>query len=142
MDSLLSLESAAVATAQPVHRLRNWCATGRLEGARQDGEWLIPLSQLLRVAELVAEREKAIADGRPIAAVVPVTSVTPDLQQEIARRLGLPETAVSTSNLALDGRDYLLAMWQADDSGHQLQPVIELVEGLGGEVLDGEGAGE
>lgn len=134
----LSLESAAIATGQPIDRLRNWCATGQLECDKRNGEWAIPLSQLLRVAELVAERDRAIADGRPVAALIPVTSVTPDLPEEIARRLGLPVNAVSTSTLALDGRDFLLALWLADGSKRELEPVVELVEGLGGEVLDGE----
>ncbi len=138
MDQYLSLEAAAVATGQPVARLRNWCATGKLECDKHDGSWLIPLSQLLRVAQLAAERSEAIARGRPVAAVVPVTSATPDLAQVIAGRLGLPANAIAMSNRALDGRDYLIAMWQADGSRRDLTPIVELVEDLGGELLDGE----
>jgi hypothetical protein len=142
MDQLLSLASAATATGQPLRRLRNWCATGKLQCEHQAGEWQIPLSQLLRVAVLVAERDQAIADGHPVAALIPVTAASPELPAEIARRLNLPEQSVSTSTLALDGQAYVVAVWLAGGAvPPDLAPVLDFVEGLGGELLDGEVTG-
>lgn len=140
MDQLLPLDAAATATGQPVSRLGNWCATGKLMCEKHDGQWRIPLSQLLIVATLAAEREESIAAGRPMAAVIPVTDASPDLPAEIARRLGLPESTVSTSSLSLDGREYVVAVWRASTATAPLElaPVIELVDHLGGELLDGE----
>ena len=139
MDHLISVVAAAKATGQPARRLRNWCATGKLDCERQDGEWQLPLVQLLRVPALAAERDHAIAAGRPVAALVPVTTASPELPAEIARRLNLPENSVSTSSLALDGQEYVVAVWRAGDGvPPDLTPVIDLVEQLGGELLDGE----
>jgi hypothetical protein len=77
--------------------------------------------------------------GRSIAALVPITNATADLPAEIARRLGLPDKAISRSTLALDGSEYLVAVWNTGRNGRvQVAPVAELVEGLGGELLDGE----
>ena len=100
---------------------------------------MLPLSQLLRVAVLAAEREQSIADGRAAAAIVPVTSTTPDLDEEIARRLGLRASSVTLSTLALDGREYLMAVWKVSDGQPvNLEPVVAFVERLGGDVLAGE----
>ena len=138
IDHLVPLPAAANATGQPVRRLRNWCATGKLECELADAEWHISLSQLLRIPGLAAERDQAIAAGRPVAAVVPVTTASPELPGEIARRLSLTENAVSTSTLALDGKEWVVAVWRAGDGAPNLAPVIDLVEELGGELLDGE----
>jgi hypothetical protein len=139
IDHLVPLPAAANATGQPVRRLRNWCATGKLECELQDGEWHLPLSQLLRIAAVAAERDHAIAAGRPVAALIPVTSASAELPGEIARRLSLPENSVSTSTLALDGQEWVVAVWRADDgAAPNIAPVIDLVEQLGGEILDGE----
>ena len=137
-DQLLTLAAGALATGQPAGRLRNWCATGKLACEKRAGEWLLPLSELLRVATLAAERADSIAAGRSVAALVPITNATADLPAEIARRLGLPPKAVSTSTLALDGSEYLVAVWNTGRDGAPVAPVAELVEGLGGELLDGE----
>jgi hypothetical protein len=142
MDQLISLAAAAKATGQLVRRLRNWCATGKLECELQDGEWHIPLAQLLLIAGVAADREQAIAAGRPVAAMIPVTTASPELPGEIARRLNLPDHSVSTSTLALDGQEYVVAVWRAGgDAAPDLAPVLDLVEELGGELLDGEISG-
>lgn len=140
MDHLISLESAALASGEPVRRLRTWCATGKLICEKQDGSWVLALSQIPRVVELVAEHDRAVADGRAIAVLVPVDSATPDLASEIARRLGLRDgQTVSTSTLALDGSEYLIAVWKTEGADPlELAPVAELVAELGGELLDGE----
>jgi hypothetical protein len=122
-----------------VHRLQRWCATGKLACEREGKEWRLPLSQLLRVATLVAEREQSIMAGRPAAAILPIRGSTADLGDEIARRLGLPASTVVMSSLALDGREYLMAVWRVSDrQPADLEPLIEFVEELGGDVLDGE----
>jgi hypothetical protein len=139
IDQLISLAAAAKATGQPVRRLRNWCATGKLECELEDGEWHIPLTQVLRIAAVAADREDAIAAGRPVAALIPVTTASPGLPREIARRLSLPEDSVSTGTLALDGQEYVVAVSRAGaDVSPDLAPVIDLVEQLGGELLDGD----
>ena len=140
MDRVLTLEAAAAATGQPISRLRTWCATGKLHCDKQGGEWTIPLGEFLRVPALLEERQNAIDAGRPAAVIVPITSVTAELAAEIARRLGLAERTVTTSTLALDGTEYLLAAWKSDGTGKtpDLAPVVELVEELGGQLLDGE----
>jgi len=99
-----------------------------------------PLSQIPRVVELVAEHDQAVADGHAVAILVPVDAATPNLAAEIARRLGLPDgQTVSTSTLALDGSEYLIAVWKADGATPvELAPIAELVAELGGELLDGE----
>jgi hypothetical protein len=135
----LTLAATAAATGQPVRRLRGWCATGKLDCERDGDTWLIGPDQILRIPELVARRARSIAAGRPAAAIVPVTNATPDLAAEIARRLGIAEAEVAVSTLALDGREYLMAVWKtgADDPTN-LAPVVSMVENLGGDVLDGE----
>ena len=127
-----------------MHRLRTWCATGKLPCDKDGAEWMIALGDLLRVASLVEERQKSIDDGRPVAAIVPIAVASADLAAEIARRLGLAERTVTTSTLALDGREYVLAMWKSDGStaSPALAPIVELVEELGGELLDGEASPE
>lgn len=137
MDRLLSLDAAAQGTDQPVARLRSWCATGRLRCEREGGDWRIPLAELPHIAALVEEHDRAVETGESAVLVVPVSSATPDLPAEIARRLGLPVGTVSTSTLALDGSEYLLAVWKTDGTV-ALGPVAELAAELGGDLLDGE----
>jgi hypothetical protein len=138
MDKFLSVDDVSVATGQPVRRLRAWCATGKVPCDKVDGQWVISLSEVPRIAVLARQRERSIDEGRSIAAIVPVSNATEDLPGEIARRLGLAERSVSTSTLSLDGTEYLVAVWKASERTPQLAPVVELVEQLGGELLDGE----
>lgn len=134
-----TLTAAAAATGQPLRRLQGWCATGKLDCERDGDTWLIGSDQILRIPEIAARRARSIAAGRPAAAIVPVTNATPDLAAEIARRLGIAEAEVAVSTLALDGRAYLMAVWKiADEDASNLAPVVEMVEDLGGDVLDGE----
>lgn len=69
--------------------------------------------------------------------VVPVSAAAPGLAAEIARRLGLPAGAVTTSTLALDGSEYLLAVWRSDGTPER-GPVADLAAELGGDLLEGE----
>ena len=140
VDRLLSLDAAAEATGQSVARLRSWCATGRLRCEREGRAWTIPLGEVPRIAVLVADHDRAVAAGAAAALVVPVRAATPDLPAEIARRLGLAPGTVTTSTLALDGSEYLLAVWKTDGTPG-LEAVADLAAELGGELLDGEGDG-
>jgi hypothetical protein len=140
MERLLSLDAAAEATGQSVARLRSWCATGRLRCEREGRAWTIPLGEVPRIAVLVADHDRAVAAGAAAALVVPVGAATPDLPAEIARRLGLAAGTVTTSTLALDGSEYLLAVWKTDGTPG-LEAVANLAAELGGELLDGEGDG-
>jgi hypothetical protein len=140
MDRLLSLDAASEATGQSVARLRSWCATGRLRCEREARAWTIPLSEVPRIAVLVGEHDRAVAAGEAAALMVPVSTATPDLPAEIARRLGLAAGTVTTRILALDGSEYLLAVWKTNGTP-RLEGVADLAAVLGGEVLDGEGDG-
>lgn len=67
----------------------------------------------------------------------PLPAATPELADEIAGQLGLAAGSVSTTVLALDGSDYLLAVWKADGKPG-LAGVADLAARLGGELVDGE----
>ncbi len=107
-------------------------------GVSGRGAWTIPLSEIPRIAALVKEHDRAMAAGAAAALVVPVSAATPDLPEEIARRLGLAAETVTTSTLALDGSEYVLAVWKSSGTPG-LEAVADLAAELGGEVLDGEG---
>lgn len=138
MGRRIALAEASAATGQPVSRLRWWCATGKLRCDRDGTDWAVPIEELRRIEALVAERDRAIAAGRSEALVVPLENAPSDLSNVVGRRLGLPPGTVTTSKLALDGTEYVLAVWTADASTSP-KLVVELVEELGGDVLDGEG---
>lgn len=137
VDRLLSLDAAAQATGQSVARLRGWCATGRLRCEREGRAWIVPLSEVVRIAVLVEEHDRAVAAGAAAALVVPMTAATLDLPAEIARRLGLAVEAVTTSTLALDGSEYVLAVWKTNATPG-LEALSVLAAELGGELLDGQ----
>jgi hypothetical protein len=136
----ITLEATAAATGQSLERLGTWCATGKLRCEKDGRDWLIPLAEVIRVPVLVEERDAAIAAGRATALVVPLASASPDLGGEVARRLGLTRGAVTTTTLALDGTSYVLAVWtlEHEPGPRELEPLVELAEALGGQVLDGE----
>ena len=140
MNHEITLEAAAAATGQSVNRLRAWCATGELHCERDSDGWTIPTSELARVGALVAQREAAFAEGHAQALVIPAASAFPELRAEVAHRLGLPAAAVATNTLALDGNEYMLAVWHAEgaDARYELATRIELAKELGGQLLDGE----
>lgn len=140
MDQELTLEAAAAATGQSINRLRAWCATGELACAREGDGWVIPITELARVAALIAQRDATFAAGYAHGLVIPAANAFPELQAEVAHRLGLPVGAVATNTLALDGKAYMLAVWHAEgaDRTFELAPLMELAEELGGQLLDGE----
>jgi hypothetical protein len=140
MNHHLTLDAAAAATGQSPDRLRTWCATGKLSCEMDGDTWIIPIAEVVRIATLVVEREAAISGGHAEALVVPLANASPGLAAEVAVRLGLTLAAVKTRTLALDGAEYMLAVWKLErpPGPHELQPLVELAEELGGQLLDGE----
>jgi hypothetical protein len=140
MKQHLPLETVAAATGQSVDWLRAWCATGNLRCEKDGDGWTLPIVELVRVGALVAQRDASFAAGHAQAFVAPIASASPGLRAEVARRLGLPAAAVTTSTLALDGTAYVLALWNVNgaDEAHELASLMELAEELGGQLLDGE----
>jgi len=140
-EETLSLEAAAAMYAVPIVRLRRWCATGKLRCERDGDDWLIAISEASGIIELAAEYATGRGPIRGLA--VPVPAVPPDLATTVAARLGLTTSAVTLTPLALDGVDYVVAVWKGDverDGG--LPALQELAVELDGELLDGELSGD
>jgi len=140
MDELLTLEAVSAQTRVPVRMLREWCATGRLPCEREGSSWVLAISDLARVRSLAAGRNQPRGDGRPVAIVVPADKAPHDLAEEVARRLGMTPASVAMSRLAIDGQDYVVAVWK--DGQPQLPEVARLAEEIGGELLEGDEAPE
>jgi hypothetical protein len=139
MKKVLSLQEAAQRTGQSVIRLSRWCATGQLHCERDVDGWHIPLSELPKVAQVAQQHATAVEDERVTALVVPAPAAPSDLAELVAYRLGLQGGAVAVTPLALDGVDYVVAVWPgsaASDGG--LPSLKELAIQLGAELLDGE----
>jgi hypothetical protein len=136
-EDTLSLADAAARYGVPLVRLRRWCATGKLRCERDGDDWLVPVAEAARIAELSTQYRAGTAPVRALA--VPATLVPSDLATTVADRLGLTATAVSLTPLALDGVDYVVAVWRGDilrDGG--LPALQELAVELDAELLDGE----
>jgi len=141
LEEPLSLEGAAAMYGVPIVRLRRWCATGKLRCERDGDDWLIAISEASQIIELAAEYATGRGPIRGLA--VPVPAVPPDLATTVAARLGLTTSAVTLTPLALDGVDYVVAVWKGDverDGG--LPALQELAVELDGELLDGELSGD
>jgi hypothetical protein len=142
MDDVLTLSEAAQRTGHTARRLGAWCATGLLRCERQDGSWLLPVSELGRVAELSVVRERATGHTRPAVLAVPAEVAPDDLADEVARRLGLPPDSVSISNVVIDRHEYTMAVWKDTDGAGNLPSLHALAEEMGGELLDRMALGE
>src|SRR3954452_2535881 len=139
-EETLSLERAAARYEVPLVRLRRWCATGKLRCERAGEDWVIPVSEAGRIEELAQQYETGPAHVRGLA--VPMPAVPPDLATTVASRLGLTRSAVTLTPLALDGVEYVVAVWRGDierDGG--LPALKELAVELDAELLDGEISG-
>ena len=136
---MMSLPIAAERSGQPVTRLRGWCATGRLRCEREGEGWVIPASELPSIARVAQEHATAVDDDRVTAIAVPVPAAPPDLADIVAGRLGLDTGKVSVTRLALDGAEYVVAVWQGEAHGDGGLPALRaLAEDLGADLLDGE----
>ncbi len=140
MDRLLTLAEVHDRTGESVARLGRWCATGKLACERAGGEWLLPEPQLRLVHELREERSRIVATRRAIGMLVPLRHVTFDLASRVERTLGLRAGAASVTRLALDGRDYLLALWPNDPTITRARAVAQLADDLGADLLEGDSA--
>jgi hypothetical protein len=139
-EETLSLERAAAQYEVPLVRLRRWCATGKLRCERAGDDWVIPVSEAARIEELAQQYDTG--SGRVRGLAVPVPVVPPDLATTVAARLGLTRSAVTLTPLALDGVEYVVAVWRGDierDGG--LPALQELAVELDAELLDGEISG-
>ena len=141
-EATLSLDDAAALYAVPAVRLRRWCATGKLRCERDGDGWRIPVAEAGTVAKLSLEYGSGDAHIRALA--VPVPDAPADLATRVASRLGLAAGAVTVTPLALDGVDYVVAVWRGDlqHVGGGLPALEELAVELDAEFLDGEMSGE
>ena len=139
MEELLSLQEAAERTGQSVIRLSRWCATGQLRCERDVDGWRIPSSQLPKAAQVAQQHATAVEEARVTALAVPAPAAPPDLGDLVAYRLGLSGGAVTVTPLALDGVDYVVAVWPGSTAGDGgLPSLAQLAAQLGAELLDGE----
>lgn len=137
MDDILTLEAVSGQTGISLRRLREWCATGRLECDRDGSDWVIRASEFKHVAALAATLSARLEGDRPIALVVPAEVAPRNLADEVAHRLGLEPASVAMSTLAMDGQDYVVAVWKDGQKNGGLPKVVQLAEEIGGELLDG-----
>jgi|1185.fasta_scaffold525915_1 hypothetical protein len=136
---MISLRDAADRYGVPVVRLGQWCATGKLACERDGDGWMIGESAAAGIAGLVRNHEAMIEEKRVTALAVPVPAAPPDLAARVAGRLGLDDAAVSITPLALDGVDYVVAVWRGEARGDGGLPALrELAVELDAELLDGE----
>jgi hypothetical protein len=139
MEEMLSLQQVAERTGQSVIRLSRWCATGQLHCERDVDGWHISSSELPKVAQVAQQHATAVEEARVTALAVPAPAAPPDLADLVAYRLGLAGGAVAVTPLALDGVEYVVAVWPGSASGDGgLPSLAELAAQLGAELLDGE----
>jgi hypothetical protein len=138
-EEILSLRAAAELTGQSVIRLGRWCATGKLRCEPSADGWAIPVSELAAIAVVAGDQARAVKEKRITAIAVPAPAAPPDLGDQVASRLGLTAGQVSVTPLALDGVEYVVAVWRGVVSGTGGLPALsELALDLDGELLDGE----
>ena len=136
MEAVLAIDEAAQRTGQPVRRLRQWCATGRIRCERDGRGWLVPEAEIGRVRSVAAERTVRGSDRSARALIVPRSALgAANLRDQVAGELQIPTTAVSLDRLTIDGQAYVIATWPiaADARGSAL---AELAEKMDGELLD------
>ncbi len=115
-------------------RLRRWCATGELTCERDSDGWGLFEHDLPRVMLMASQQERIGARRRAIALAVPKSSPALDLAGVVERHLVLPPGTVSSTTVAIDGEDHLVAVWP---SVHQAPPdaLASLAAMVGGELL-------
>jgi len=135
-EAVLAIDEAARRTSQPVRRLRQWCATGRIRCEHDGQGWLIPEAEIGRARAIGAARVVRGSDRSARALVVPGSILgSANLREQVAGGLRIPTADVSMDALTIDGQAYVIAMWPraADARGSNL---AELAEHLDGELLD------
>jgi len=137
-EATISLGEAATAFGVPVVRLGRWCATGKIRCERDADGWLIPTHQADRISDLIKDHDNALADQPVRALAVPAHEASSDLAAEVTDRLGLGKGAVTVTPFALDGIDYLVAVWRAEPAtAGGLLRLRELAADLHADLLDG-----
>ena len=138
-EGTITLRTAAEQSGQSVIRLGRWCATGKLRCERDATGWLIPVSEIPRIAAVARDHANAVEDHRVTAIAVPLPEAPGDLADQVASRLGLSTGNVSLTPLALDGVEYVVAVWRGSINGSGGLPELrELAVELRAELLDGE----
>ena len=136
VDALLPIDDAARRTGEPVRRLRQWCATGRIRCERDGRGWLIPEPQVARILAIAAARTVAGSGNSVRALVVPQSSLRDSsLRKQVAAELQIAAETISTRTMTIDGQSYIVATWPSaiDVRGSDL---AELADQLDGELLD------
>jgi hypothetical protein len=143
IEEMMTLREAAERSGQSVIRLGRWCAAGQLRCERDGSGWLIPLSELQAITPVARDHATAVDEKRVTALAVPEPAAPADLAHEVAVRLGLKLGDVSITPLALDGHQYVVAVWKgaALESGG-LPALQQLASELHGDLLDGEVKGD
>jgi hypothetical protein len=138
-EELIPLSVAAERSGQTQAALGMWCATGKVRCYRDGDGWLVAVSELPAIAREAREKATAIAEERITAIAVPAPVAPPHLANEVASRLGLDAGNVSLTPLALDGVDYVVAVWRGAVAGTGGLPALRaLADELDAVLLDGE----
>lgn len=136
VEAVLAIDEAAQRTGQPVRRLRQWCATGRIRCERDGRGWLIPETEIGRVRSVAAERTVRGSNRSARALIVPRSALgSAKLRDQVAGELQISAGTVSLGSLTIDGQAYVIATWPiaAEARGSAL---ADLAEKLDGELLD------
>jgi hypothetical protein len=136
VEAVLAIDEAAQRTGQPVRRLRQWCATGRIRCDRDRSGWLIPEVEIGRVRSIARSRTVRGSDRGARALVVPPSALgTANLRERVAGELRIPARTVSMGSLTIDGQAYVIATWPSAAVARG-SDLAELAEQLDGELLD------
>lgn len=139
VEAMVPLLVAAERSGQSVVRLGRWCATGKLRCDRDAMGWVIPASEEPSIATVATEHAAAVRDSRVTALAVPAPTAPLDLADLVAAGLGPGFGTVTVTPLALDGVDYVVAVWAGTAEGSGGLPALaDLAVALEGELLDGE----
>lgn len=136
----LSLEEVSARTGQPVERLREWCATGRLPCDRDASGWRLPEDDLPRVHALALVGPRLSA-GRPsdLAGLVAMAfhdqAAATSAFEEIRRSTGTRGDDLAIAPVAIDGME--LVMVAGRFPRRHLEAIGEIVERRGGRIVDG-----
>lgn len=134
---LIRIDDVAARTAQPVGRLRRWCATGLLTCEPDGDSWKISERELPRIVALADERIRNAAEQRAIALSVPKQLVQEDIVARVESELGIPAGSIAMTTLVIDGEEHLVAVWPSDGTrAVRAEALVQLAEELGGDLLE------
>lgn len=95
---------------------------------------MVPEAELDRIHRLAIGRDRSRHLDGANALAVPIAKARPDLHAHVARRLKIADDAVSLTPMAIDGQDYVMAMWLAG-TAIPAAAVLELAEELDAELM-------